>query len=124
MRDPVVFEYTVVRVVPRVERGEFVNAGVILYCQDRRFLEARIDLDAQRLRAVDPDADVEAITSALEGFVAPCAGAGPAGATSLGERFRWLAAPRSTIVQTGPAHSGLTTDPAAELERLLDRLVR
>ncbi|PZF81860.1 DUF3037 domain-containing protein [Jiangella anatolica] len=120
------FEYAVLRVVPRIERAEFVNAGVIVYSQKADYLGAAVHLDADRLRALDPDADVDAIRAAAEAYAATCtdaAAAGPVGATPIGERFRWLTAPRSTIVQTGPVHAGLTDDPAAELDRLLRRLV-
>jgi hypothetical protein len=119
-----VFEYAVLRAVPRVERGECVNVGVVLYCQDADLLRAVVALDEARLRALDPDVDVDGVRGAAEALARTCAGEGPAGATSLGQRFRWLTAPRSTVVQPGPVHSGLTEDPEAELERLLDVLVR
>lgn len=120
------FEYAVVRVVPRVERAEFVNAGVIVYSQKADYLDAAVRVDGDRLRALDPEADVDAIRAAVEAYARTCtdpASAGPVGATAIGERFRWLTAPRSTIVQAGPVHAGLTDDPAAELDRLLHRLV-
>jgi hypothetical protein len=117
------FEYAVLRVVPRVERGEFINAGVIVYCRDRDYLGARVRLDADRLRALDPTADADAISAALAAAADTCAGEGPAGDEQIGRRFRWLTAPRSTVVQPGPVHTGLTADPAAELDRLLDLLV-
>jgi hypothetical protein len=123
----VTFEYAVLRVVPRVERGEVMNAGVLVYSRPRDFLGAAIWLDADRLRALDPGADVEGIERALQAVVDVCdatPGCGPAGREELGSRFRWLTAPRSTVVQAGPAHTGLTTDPAAELQRLLDLLVK
>lgn len=120
-----VYEYAAIRVVPRVERGELINAGVLLYCQPRGYLCARVELDASRLRALDPAADVERVGEALTAYELACGDdAGPLSAESLGGRFRWLTAPRSTIVQTGPVHAGLTADPEAELERLFDRLVR
>ncbi len=118
-----VFEYALVRVVPRVERGEAINAGVIVYSHGYRYLSARIDLDVPRLLAVDPAADVDAIRSALSAFEKACT-EGPLAGRPLGERFRWLTAPRSTIVQPGPVHSGLTSDPAAELAHLFNTLVR
>lgn len=117
------FEYAVVRVVPRIERAEFVNAGVIVYSQRAGFLDAATHVDGERLRALDPEADVEAIAAAVDAYPEACAGGGSTVAMSLGERFRWLTAPRSTIVQTGPVHAGLTEDPAAELDRLLRQLV-
>jgi hypothetical protein len=118
-----VFEYALVRVVPRVERGEAINVGVIVYCQARRYLRSRIALDEGRLRAVDPGVDMAAVRAALAAFEKACT-EGPLADKPLGERFRWLTAPRSTIVQPGPAHSGLTDDPAVELDRLFDSLVR
>jgi hypothetical protein len=119
------FEYAVVRVVPRVERGEYINAGVILFCRERDFLGARAQLDADRLRSLDAHADVESITAALHSLTQTCAGThGPAAGEEIGRRFRWLTAPRSTVVQPGPVHTGLTDDPQAELDRLVDVLVR
>ena len=119
-----VFEYAALRAVPRVERGECVNVGVVLFCHLRDFLAVAVHVDADRLRAVDPDVDVTGIAGAAEALQRTCRGEGPAGQTSLGQRFRWLTAPRSTILQSGPAHSGLTADPEAELARLLTALVR
>jgi hypothetical protein len=106
-----------------VERGEAINAGVIVYSQQHRYLCARIELDEQRLLALDPDVDVTAVSAALSAFEKACT-EGPLAGKPLGERFRWLTAPRSTIVQPGPVHSGLTSDPAAELTRLFGTLVR
>ena len=117
------FEYAVLRVVPRVERGESINAGVLLYCRARDYLAGRAELDRHRLRALDPGADMAAIEAALAGFVDICLGAGRAGDDGIGPRFRWLTAPRSTVVQPGPVHTGLTDDPAAELDRLFTLLV-
>ncbi|SJZ87659.1 Protein of unknown function [Marinactinospora thermotolerans DSM 45154] len=122
-----VFEYALIRVVPRLERGELVNAGVIVYCQARSYLAAHCHLDPDRLRALDPDVDIDGVHRALRATQLICTGgpdAGPAGHDDPGRRFRWLTAPRSTIVQPGPIHTGLTTDPAAEATRLLDLLVR
>ena len=118
-----VFEYALIRVVPRVERGEAINAGVIVYSQQYRYLCARIELDEGRLRALDPRVDLDAVRTALAAFRRACT-EGPLAGRPLGERFRWLTAPRSTIVQPGPVHTGLTTDPAAELDHLFDTLVR
>ena len=126
-RERAVFEYALLRVVPRLERGECVNAGVIVYCQERAFLAARSALDEARLLAVDPGVDVEGVRRALAAVEVMCRGgaeAGFAGRDRPGQRFRWLTAPRSTIVQPGPIHGGLAEDPEAEVERLLDRLVR
>jgi hypothetical protein len=125
--DAHVFEYSVLRVVPRVDRGESINAGILVYCRPLRFLRAVVDLDADRLLALDPAADVEAVRQALAAIAAVCdesAAAGQAGQQDIGRRFRWLTAPRSTVVQPGPVHTGLTRDPAAEADRLLRALVR
>jgi hypothetical protein len=122
-----VYEYVLLRVVPRVERGECVNAGVLLYCRAKAFVAARTHLDEARLRALDPGADVDGVRAALRAVEAVCAGgaaAGQAAGDDPGRRFRWLIAPRSTVVQPGPVHTGLTTDPAVEIERLLEVLVR
>lgn len=122
-----VFEYALLRVVPRVERGETMNAGVVLYCRARSFVAARTHLDVGRLRALDPEADVDGVRAALHAVECVCRGgegAGQAAGDDAGRRFRWLVAPRSTVVQPGPVHTGLTADPEAEAERLLDLLVR
>jgi len=113
------FEYAVLRVVPRVERGEAMNAGVILYCRPLGYLGSQVRLDADRLSALDPRADAEAVARALEA-AADCALRED---DDLGRRFRWLTAPRSTVVQPGPVHTGLTADPAGETERLFRLLV-
>jgi hypothetical protein len=113
------FEYAVVRVVPRVDRGECINAGVLLYCRSRDYLGGRHRLDPTRLRALDPGADADAVARAL----AAATDCTRSGGTTLGQRFRWLTAPRSTVVQPGPVHTGLTDDPEAELARLFTALV-
>ena len=117
-----IFEYALIRVVPRIERGESVNAGVIVYSKSFRFLRTRIELDEGRLRALDPGADLAAVHSALRAFARACTD-GPLAEQTLGERFRWLTAPRSAVVQPGPVHAGLTEDPAADLDRLFGSLV-
>ena len=117
-----VFEYALIRVVPQVERGELINAGVIVYSKSFRYLRARIDLDEERLLALAPDADLLAIRAGLSAFERACS-EGPLADRPLGERFRWLTAPRSAVVQPGPVHGGVTDDPAAELDRLYTRLV-
>ncbi|WP_069886392.1 DUF3037 domain-containing protein [Streptomyces luteocolor] len=122
-----VFEYALVRVVPRVERGEQFNAGVVLYCRAKSFVAARTHLDEGKLLALDPAADVSGIRAALGAVERICAGgaaAGQAADDDAGRRFRWLIAPRSTVLQPGPVHTGLTADPEAEVNRLLDLLVR
>jgi hypothetical protein len=119
------FEYAVLRVVPSIERAEFINAGVVLYCRSLDFLGARSHLDPDRLRALDPTADVESITAALKAITEeydPLAE--PAQGRDLGSQFRWLTAPRSTAVQPGPIHTGLTQDAPADLRRLLTLLVQ
>lgn len=118
-----VFEYAVIRVVPRVERGETINVGVIVYSRGYRYLCARIELDTGRLLALEPRADLEAVRGALRAFEKACT-EGPLAGRPLGERFRWLTAPRSTVVQPGPVHSGLTADPDAELTHLFGTLVQ
>ncbi|MFF5982429.1 DUF3037 domain-containing protein [Streptomyces olindensis] len=126
-RDRQIYEYALLRVVPRVERGECINAGVLLYCRAEAYVGARTHLDETRLLALDPQADVAGVRAALGAVERLCAGgtaAGQAAADDPGRRFRWLVAPRSTIVQPGPVHTGLTRNPAAETERLLDLLVR
>ncbi|MFI8092737.1 DUF3037 domain-containing protein [Streptomyces sp. NPDC086080] len=127
MSDRHVFEYALLRVVPRVERGECVNAGVLVYCRPKSFVAARTHLDEARLLALDPTVDLPGVRAALRAVEGVCAGgdaAGQAAGDDAGRRFRWLIAPRSTMVQPGPVHTGLTTDPAVETERLLDLLVR
>ncbi|GLW98093.1 DUF3037 domain-containing protein [Microtetraspora sp. NBRC 16547] len=120
-----VYEYAVIRVIPSVERGELINAGVILYCQPHGYLCARVELDEDRLRALSSSVDLPGVRHALAAYEMACGDdAGPLDDESPGSRFRWLTAPRSTIVQTGPVHAGLTLDPAAELDHLMDRLVR
>jgi len=120
------YDYALVRVVPRVERGEFVNVGVILFCRTRRFLGARIALDAARLTAIAPGVDITELTQHLAVIPLVCAGgaeAGPIGLLPLAERFHWLVAPRSAMIQTSPVHSGLCDAPEPALEQLLESLV-
>jgi hypothetical protein len=124
------FDYAVVRVVPRVERDEFINAGVILHCPTLEFLDARVDLDRRRLAALAPglqDDEVALIERYLDCVPLICAGgepAGPLGRLAMSARFHWLVAPRSHVVQTSPVHAGLCTDPAAELDHLIETVVR
>ncbi|MEV7376062.1 DUF3037 domain-containing protein [Streptomyces sp. NPDC090301] len=127
MTDRDVFEYALLRVVPRVERGECFNAGVVVYCRARSYVAARTHLDEAKLSVLDPAADVTGVRAALRAVEGVCLGgdaAGQAAGDDAGRRFRWLIAPRSTVVQPGPVHTGLTADPEAEVDRLLDLLVR
>jgi hypothetical protein len=127
VRKHATYDYAVIRVVPRVEREEFVNVGVIVSCQDESFLEARIELDEPRLLALDPALDLAAVRTHLATIPAICAGgeaAGPIGKLSRRERFDWLTAPRSTMIQTSPVHAGRCTDPLGAIENLLETMVR
>jgi hypothetical protein len=117
-----IFEYALIRVVPRIERGESINVGVIVYSKSFRYLRTKIDLNENRLIALAPGADIPAIRGALRAFERACTD-GPLAEQTLGERFRWLTAPRSAIVQPGPVHAGVTDNPSADLDRLFDSLV-
>jgi hypothetical protein len=126
VRDCHAYDYAVLRVVPHVEREEFLNVGVILSCPDRRYLGTRIHLDMARLTAFAPTLDEDAVRSHLAAFDAVCRGgadAGPIGALPARQRFHWLVAPRSTVIQTSPAHTGWCRDPEETLERLLREYV-
>ena len=121
------YDYAIVRVVPRVQRGEMINVGVILSCADADFLQARIEVDDQRLLAFDATLDLEAVRAHLASIPGICAGgpeAGPIGELPSRGRFRWLVSPRSTIIQMSPVHTGRTSDPAASLDKLMDQMVR
>ncbi len=121
------YDYAIVRVVPRVERGERINVGVILSCVDVDFLDARIELDTARVLALDPSLDIDAVRAVLATIPSVCAGgpdAGGIGALPRRDRFRWLVSPRSTVVQMSPVHTGRTTDAPAALERLMNTMVR
>ena len=121
------FEYAIVRVVPRVERGEMFNAGIVLHSRPRRFLEARVELDQAVLRSLAPDCDPAEVLDHLEAvprIAAADPSAGPIARLSRAERFHWLVAPSSTMVQPSPVHTGLTDDPSATLDHLFETLVR
>ena len=121
------YSYAVVRVVPRVERGECINVGVVLFAPTRRFLGVRIELDPARLLALAPEADVALIERHLRTFEAICEGrpeGGPVSALPPSDRFHWLTAPRSTVLQTSPVHVGCTDEPGRALDELTDELVR
>jgi len=126
MHAPASYDYAIVRVVPRVERGEFLNVGVILFCRSRRFLSTRIALDVSRLTMFAPYLDIAEVQHYLDMLVLVSIGgkdAGPIGQLSQSERFHWLVSPRSTIIQTSPAHSGLCADPEAVMQELMEEMV-
>jgi hypothetical protein len=121
------YDYAIIRLVPRVERGEQINVGVILSCPAADFLEARIDLNPSRLLALDPSLDVDAARAHLDVIPRVCRGgpaAGELGALPQRGRFHWLVSPRSTIIQMSPVHTGRTDDPEKTLQRLLETMVR
>ena len=118
------FEYAMLHAVPRVDRGERINVGVIVYCQPLDYLGAAHACRRRPLAGAGPGVDVDAVCAAVDAVRAVCVGEGPSAASPKGDRFRWLTAPRSTIVQPGPVHAGMTDSPEAEQARLLDRLVR
>jgi hypothetical protein len=127
VRDLRTYDYAIVRVVPRVERGEFVNVGIILSCDIERILLARIEVDEAALLALHAGVDLELVRDALASIPAICAGgedAGPIAKLTARERFHWLVSPRSTIVQTSPVHSGQCGDLQAALEHLMNRMIR
>jgi hypothetical protein len=118
------YDYAVIRVTPNVVREEFINAGVILFCRSRRYLAAQIELDEERLHALAPQLDLEAVRAHLTLIPAICAGEGPVGQLGQAEAFHWIVAPHSTSIHCSPVHSGITTDPAEALERLMAVHVR
>jgi hypothetical protein len=126
MPAPASYDYAVVRVVPRVDREEFINAGVILFCKTCHFLAARVGVDEKRLRALAPAVDVDLVRRHLDAIPRICAGeedAGPIARLSPSERFHWLVSPRSTMIQASPVHGGFSDDSAARLDELFLRLV-
>ena len=127
MHEPCSFDYAIIRIVPLVERGEFLNAGVILFCSTESFLDSKIEVDLGRLAAFAPSTDVALIHSHLAVIPKVCRGgveAGPIGRLSQRERFHWLVAPRSTLIQMSPVHSGIARDLPAAIEQLMNHLVR
>jgi len=125
--EPSTYDYAIIRVVPKVEREEFINAGVIVSSPAHQFLDARIELDERRLLALDPTLDLDSIRTHLATIPAICAGgadSGPIGRLPQRERFHWLVAPRSTVIQTSPVHTGSCGEPAALLIHLLETMVR
>ena len=120
------FDYAVLRVVPRVERGEFVNAGVIVFCLQKKYLGARVHVEEERLRALWPEVDVDLVRNHLDAFERICDGdeaAGPVAKLAIRERFHWLVSPRSTMIQVSPVHSGLCEGTDGILDRLFQELV-
>lgn len=121
------YEWALLRLVPRVERGEFINVGALVYSRSGEVLLAAYDVDEHRCRSLCPDVDLPAVHQHLKAVAALCHGDGSTGASGerpIGERFRWLVAPRSTMVQASPVHTGVSADPAAEVHRLMESLVR
>jgi hypothetical protein len=121
------FDYAILRVVPRVDRGEFLNAGVVLFCSTRAYLDARVELDRDCAKALAPSLDLDVVQEYLDAIPRICAGgpaAGTIGRLSQRERFHWLVAPRSTILQTSAVHSGVHEDPARALQSLFQKLVQ
>jgi hypothetical protein len=120
------FQYVVIRVVPRFEREEFINAGVVVFCRTRGYLAAQVELNVALLTALAPDADAASIQAQLDAYVRIAAGdvsAGPVARLSQSERYHWLSAPSSTVVQTSPGHTGICEDPQATLQDLFAKLV-
>ncbi len=120
------YDYAVLRIVPSVEREEFVNAGVVLQCTESAFLDCRVHLDEARLRALWPEIDLDLIRRHLEAFPRISAGdqdAGPIASLSRRERFQWLVAPRSTVIQVSPVHSGMCQSPESAIADIFRRLV-
>ncbi|MFK7843655.1 MAG: DUF3037 domain-containing protein [Rhodothermales bacterium] len=125
MHNQCLYDYAIIRVIPRVEREEFVNAGVILSCKKSDYLGVRIELDENRLLALNPTADLKTINKHLTAITRICNdGEGPIGQLTRRERFHWLVAPRSTMIQTSAVHAGYCSDTVLELERLVDTMVR
>jgi hypothetical protein len=126
MQEQHLFEYAVIRIVPRVEREEFLNVGVVLYCSGQKFLQAKFILDKEKLKAFGCEPDIEELKSYLQAMERICAGgadAGPIGKLPIAERFRWVTATRSTVVQTSKVHSGFCPDAGEMLEKLYTQLV-
>ena len=126
MPTPASFDYAVIRVVPRVERQEFINAGIVVFCLEKRYLAARIHLDEARLQALWPEIDIDLVRQHLEAVARICAGdpaAGPVAALAQRERFHWLTAPRSTIIQPSPVHTGLCDQTKPLLDRLAEQFL-
>ena len=117
------YDYALIRVVPRVELGEFINVGVVLYCRTARFLAVRIDFDEERISALAPDLNVDEVRKHLSLLTELCDGIGPVGELGQADTFHWIVAPHSTVIQASPVHSGLCTDPAEALDQLLETVI-
>lgn len=118
------YDYAIIRVVPRVEREEFINVGVVIFCRTQKFLAAHIEVDDERLRVLAPQLDRVELDQQLDIIPRLCAGEGPIGALGPTETFHWLVAPHSTVIQCSPVHTGLSSDVPAELDRIMDAMVR
>ena len=126
MQEKLLYEYAIIRIVPRVERGEFVNAGVILFCRDAKFLEMKYEVSHAKILALNPEADVDKLKNLLHAFEKVCCGekgAGNIAELKIADRFRWLTAQRSTMIQVSQVHPGLTSNPEEKLEQLFMELV-
>ena len=117
------YDYALIRVVPRVDRGEFINVGVVLFCRTERFLGALVEVDEERLRAIAPELDVDEVRRHVDSIPRLCAGAGPVGEMGQADAFHWLVAPHSTIIQASPVHCGTCEEPFAALKYLMDTMV-
>lgn len=118
------YDYALIRLVPRVDRGECINVGVVLFCRTSRFLDAQVEVNEERLSAFAPELDIDEVRQHLESIPRLCAGAGPVGRLGQAEAFHWLVAPHSTIIQASPVHSGTCEDPAEALDLLMETMVR
>jgi hypothetical protein len=121
------YDYAVIRVVPKVEREEFINTGIILSCEEKEFLDAKIDINEKKLKALDPDFDIETARTHLDAIYAICIGgkeSGKIGELSQRQRFHWLTSPKSTIIQISPVHSGYCSDPAETLKHLFKKIIQ
>ncbi|GAK89037.1 hypothetical protein JCM19297_3561 [Nonlabens ulvanivorans] len=126
MQDRFTFEYAIIRIVPKVEREEFFNAGVIMFCKRKKYIGIKYNVNPNKLKALDPDADIDVFEEYLNAWKLVCDGTpsgGKIGAMELSDRFRWLSACRSTIIQSSKTHSGLTDDPQKTLEELFENYV-
>ena len=127
MRNDYFYDYAVIRIVPKVDREEFINAGIILSCEEKEFLDAKIEIDEKKLKAIAPDFEIATAKTHLDAIYAICIGgkdAGTIGELSQRQRFHWLTSPKSTIIQTSPVHSGYCKEPAETLKHLFEEMVK